>query len=120
MIMEKSEQLIQASTGRLSNQVAALLRDGADPNFKNWTGWTALSIACASGNKDVVETIIGSRAKITEENLRDSLLISSLFSRFIGPGIGNGIIVILRNEMQRCRYHIENDTEALFEPDYVI
>lgn len=55
----KETALTLAVTNGLTMTVANLAKiDGIDPNFINHTGYTALMIACAMGQKEMVEAIL--------------------------------------------------------------
>ncbi|GAB1316489.1 hypothetical protein MFIFM68171_06699 [Madurella fahalii] len=65
LILNGQEALKQAVKLQKPQAVGLLLKKGADPNFSNSRGWTPLHDAAATGNLEIIKTLINTGAVVT-------------------------------------------------------
>jgi ankyrin repeat protein len=68
--MTLNEQLHEAVRCGLEPQIAGLVADGADINYMNAKGWTALGLAVAGGQMSMAKFLValGARADVVSPN----------------------------------------------------
>ena len=64
-----SQQLYYAALNGHTEEVVRLLWRGADPNWQNESGWTALHVACILNRHQMLTVLVNSNANI---NIKDS------------------------------------------------
>ena len=63
-----NEQVYWAACEGHTAEVVRLLGEGADPNWQNGIGWTALHVACIDNRHQILTVLINSKANI---NIKD-------------------------------------------------
>ena len=72
--------LMRAADGGHKDIVELLLKNGADINKKNESGWTALTVAAENGNTDIVDLLLKNGADINTCDSGWSLLMGAAWN----------------------------------------